>query len=145
MHNRGRQLKPVGPDKRESAGATEPRREPDELDDLRRSRYFFLLAFFLAAGFLAAFFLAAMMVYLLHVTSDPMNVFGCAGPNAFMRKVLPPASVVASVMANREQHRLYRSLSYLNRPTPVNGKRHHGASEATDPATAQTVAMSAYA
>jgi len=67
MHNRGRQLKPVGPDKRESAGATEPRREPDELDDLRRSRYFFLLAFFLAAGFLAAFFLAAMMVYLLHV------------------------------------------------------------------------------
>ena len=57
--------------------------------NLRRSPYFFLAAFFLAAGFLAAFFLAAMMVYLLLVISDPMNVLGSAGPNAFMRKGLP--------------------------------------------------------
>jgi hypothetical protein len=58
---------PVGLDKHQSAGATEPRRQPNDLENVRRSRYFFLLAFFLAAGFLAAFFFAAMMVYLLHV------------------------------------------------------------------------------
>jgi hypothetical protein len=72
-------------------GPQNPGANRTKLGNLRRSRYFFLLAFFLAAGFLAAFFLAAMMVYLLHVTSDPMNVFGCAGPNAFMRTGLPPA------------------------------------------------------
>src|SRR5260370_24889859 len=60
----------------ENAGATEPRRLPDELGNVRRSRYFFLAAFFLAAGFLAAFFLAAILVYLLHSISDPMNGFG---------------------------------------------------------------------
>jgi hypothetical protein len=43
-----------------------------------------LAAFFLAAGFLAAFFFAAMMVYLLHLDSDPMNVLVLAGPNAFL-------------------------------------------------------------
>ena len=54
----------------------------------RRSGYFFFAAFFLAAGFLAAFFLAAMMVYLLHVISDPMNGLRRSGPYAFMRKGL---------------------------------------------------------
>jgi hypothetical protein len=56
-----------------SAGATEPRRQRTKLETAKRSRYFFFAAFFLAAGFFAAFFLAAMMVYLLHVISDPMN------------------------------------------------------------------------
>ena len=50
--------------------------------------YFFFAAFFLAAGFLAAFFLAAMMVYLLHVISDPLNDLRLSGPHAFMRKGL---------------------------------------------------------
>jgi hypothetical protein len=60
-------------------GPQKPRRESDELENVRRSRYFFLAAFFLAAGFLAAFFFAAMMVYLLHLYSDPMNGFGSGG------------------------------------------------------------------
>jgi predicted PurR-regulated permease PerM len=56
------------------------------LENVRRSRYFFLAAFFLAAGFLAAFFLAAILVYLLHSISDPMNGFG-DGPKCIPRKV----------------------------------------------------------
>ncbi len=70
-----------------NAGATEPRRLPNELENVRRSRYFFLAAFFLAAGFLAAFFFAAMLVYLLQSISDPMNGFGDGSPNAFLGKV----------------------------------------------------------
>ena len=59
----------------------------DELENVRRSRYFFLAAFFLAAGFLAAFFLAAILVYLLQSISDPMNVL-VAGPKCIPRKGL---------------------------------------------------------
>src|SRR5713101_10208002 len=81
----------------ENAGATEPRRLPNELENVRRSRYFFLAAFFLAAGFLAAFFLAAMLVYLLHSISDPMNLV--AGPKCIPRKGLPAHQLVASVIA----------------------------------------------
>src|SRR5579864_100276 len=77
----------VRPRKHESAGATAPRREPDELENSGRSRYFFFAAFFLAAGFLAAFFFAAMMVYLLHVISDPMNASG--GSQCIPAKGLP--------------------------------------------------------
>ncbi|SRR6266852_7562046 len=125
-------------------GPQNPGANRTKLGNLRRSRYFFLLAFFLAAGFLAAFFLAAMMVYLLHVTSDPMNVFGCAGPNAFIRTGLPPASVVASVMATRSSIALQivvipeeaHSCQWGLARWRVGGHRARGR---------QTVAMSAYA
>src|SRR5713101_5434074 len=88
---------PVGRTRMKNAGATEPRRLPNELENVRRSRYFFLAAFFLAAGFLAAFFLAAMLVYLLHSISDPMNLV--AGPKCIPRKGLPAHQLVASVIA----------------------------------------------
>jgi len=81
-----------------NAGATEPRRLPDELENVRRSRYFFLAAFFLAAGFLAAFFLAAILVYLLHSISDPMNGFG-GGSQMHSSKRSAAHQLVASVMA----------------------------------------------
>ena len=81
----------------QNAGATEPRRQPDGLENVRRSRYFFLAAFFLAAGFFAAFFLAAMMVYLLHVISDPMMVL--AGPECIPVKTSADSKWVTSVMA----------------------------------------------
>ena len=83
-----RQTRSIGQrDEHASAGATEPRRKPDELENARRSRYFFLAAFFLAAGFfLAAFFLAAMMFYLLHLISDPMNSCGSGGSSIHSRE-----------------------------------------------------------
>jgi len=81
-------------------GPQKPRRELDELENARRSRYFFLAAFFLAAGFLAAFFFAAMLVYLLHLVFGPDDWFGPRGSNAFLRKVCRLARVVASVMAS---------------------------------------------
>src|SRR5260370_38297619 len=80
-----------------NAGATEPRRLPDELENVRRSRYFFLAAFFLAAGFLAAFFLAAMLGYLLHSISNPMNFV--AGPQSTPPKDLPATRFRAPAIA----------------------------------------------
>ena len=82
----------------QNAGATEPRRLPDELENVRRSCYFFLAAFFLAAGFLAAFFLAAILVYLLQSISDPMNGFG-GGSQMHSSKRSAAHQLVASVMA----------------------------------------------
>ncbi len=87
-------------------GPQKPRRELDELENARRSRYFFLAAFFLAAGFLAAFFFAAMLVYLLHLVFGPDDWFGPRGSNAFLRKVCRLASGRRLCDGNHEQHRL---------------------------------------
>jgi hypothetical protein len=87
----------------ENAGATEPRRLPDELENVRRSRYFFLAAFFLAAGFLAAFFFAAMLVYLLQSISDPMNGFG-DGSQMHSSERFAGSSVGRFCDGNHEQH-----------------------------------------
>ena len=86
----------------ENAGATEPRRLPDESENVRRSRYFFLAAFFLA-GFLAAFFFAAMLVYLLHSISDPMNGFG-GGSQMHSSTRSAGSSVGRFCDGNHEQH-----------------------------------------
>ncbi len=84
-------------------GPQKPRRELDELENARRSRYFFLAAFFLAAGFLAAFFFAAMLVYLLHSISDPMNGFG-GGSQMYSSKGSADSSVGRFCDGNHEQH-----------------------------------------
>jgi len=69
-------------------GPQKPRRELNELENERRSRYFFLAAFFLAAGFLAAFFFAAMLVYLLHLLFGP-DGFGTGGSHRIPAQGLP--------------------------------------------------------
>src|SRR5260370_29392442 len=97
-----------------NAGATEPRRLPDELENVRRSRYFFLAAFFLAAGFLAAFFLAAILVYLLQSISDPMNAL-VAGPNCTPTKGLPRTSWT-TLSLQPLTHHLYSYLMPDSRP-----------------------------
>jgi hypothetical protein len=86
-------------------GPQKPRREPDELGNVGRSRYFFLAAFFLAAGFLAAFFFAAMMVYLLGVNFGPDEWFRCGGSACILRKVCRLALGGRLCDGNHEQHR----------------------------------------
>ncbi len=99
LHRRG-----LGSPNHENAGATEPRRLPDEFENVRRSRYFFLAAFFLAAGFLAAFFFAAMLVYLLRSISDPMNGFG-DGSQMHSSERSADSSFGRLCDASHEQHR----------------------------------------
>lgn len=134
---------PVGLDTHENAGATEPRREPDDLENVRRSRYFFLAAFFLAAGFLAAFFFAAMMVYLLDGYLDPMNGFGVGGSQCIPAKRSASSHrVVASVMATTSSIAL-QIVVIPEQTHSCQWDSHEGVSETTERAVAETAAMSA--
>jgi hypothetical protein len=88
----------------ERRDSTEPRRVTNDLENVRRSCYFFFLAaFFLAAGFFAAFFFA-IILYLLRLVIRTRGSNGLGGLDSLLQRHgrfllhLPPLQPTGFVM-----------------------------------------------